>query len=136
MDKPTTVKKGRKAWRPADVLGVKQKPGISYRWVRKDALHIAKKRQEGYVMANEVTGTKAELKDDRAAHGHTGAPDTVIEYNDMVLMALDDETKKARDEYFEEQVLMQSTPPGVRARKDANDAGFDIDEGLIYDVSN
>ena len=128
-------KKGNKSWKPADVLGVKEKPGISYRWVRKDPLRLQQKKAEGYVFANELTGTKPELVDERAHHGH-GTDDTVVEYADMVLMAIDDETKQARDEYFEEQTLAQSVLPGKRALRDAREAGYETDEGLIYDVSN
>jgi hypothetical protein len=124
------VKKGKKTWKPANVLEVEKKPGIHYRWVRTDPLHLQRKRAEGYVMASELTGTKTELVDKDSPISN--AP--VLVYQDMALMAIDEETKKAREEYFEERTNAQSIRPVKRAQRELEDSNENSD--LIYDVTS
>lgn len=100
-------KKGKPSWKPARKLDVRNKQeGYHYRWIARDAENIDRRMAEGYVFANKETGI----------HGEHVRPRDVVDgkelegvntYRDVVLMATPDETKKARDEYYQRQAAKQ-----------------------------
>lgn len=99
---PAPPKMGKPSWKPARMLDVEfDTPGYRKRWVDNDPANIRRKQAEGWVFVNKETGFPAEHKDPGLVHG--GAPlDSSIQYRDVVLMALPEDTAQARDEYYAE----------------------------------
>lgn len=111
-------KKGKPTWKPAAKLSVVNKQaGFRYRWCDKDQLNISRKTEEGWVFANKDTGLPVE-HDNPDGNPLTSA----TEYRELVVMALDEETAQARDDYFKEQTLKQTVGLKDRLRKDLEDA--------------
>ena len=111
MAQEQTEKKGKKSWLPAKTLALRnKKEGYRYRFVTKDDLRIQNKIEEGWVPVNRSTGIPAELTEDarrgdvRDGNALTG----VMEYREFVVMALDEETAKARDAYYDGQTQKQT----------------------------
>lgn len=116
-------KKGKKTWRPAAMLNVNNAPdGYRLRWVSKDPMNLQKKQAEGWIPANSIEGFNVEHE--QPGKVGDGSPLTsVVEYRDMVLYAMDEETAKARDEYVREKTLQQTVGLKEGLEKDLQKTG-------------
>lgn len=100
-------KKGKPSWKPATALTAQKIPGHRTRWVNKDPMNIQRKEAEGWAIVDPNQGLRSE-------HEHpedltSGKPVTsTIEYRELVLAALPEETAQARTEYFEAQTDRQT----------------------------
>lgn len=110
-------KKGKRSWQPAKSLALRnKKPGYRYRFVTKDDIRIQNKIEEGWVPVNKTTGVPAELTEDarRGDGGHGDNMTGALEYREFVVMALDEDTAKQRDAYYDEQTRKQTA--GLKSR--------------------
>jgi len=111
----TAVKKGRKSWKPAQKLSiVDKKPGYEYRWCDKDPANLLKRKADGWVMASELHGHKAK-QEEATEKGIT----SVMEYRDLVLMAIPEEDLQSHRDYYEEQTRKQTVGLKDRVKQDA-----------------
>lgn len=99
-------KKGNASWKPSGTrLDVRnKKEGYRYRWVRSrdDQPNVDKKLEEGWSPVNKTTG--APVEHDVALGVQDGKPmGDVTTYRESILMAMPEETAKARDRYFQDQ---------------------------------
>lgn len=95
------LKKGRSAWKPANILDVFDKePGYRYRVAEKSARNIAKKQREGWEIVSAInspnTGNNA--IGDGVNLGKSST--SVLEGHDYVIMRLPEELALERDAYF------------------------------------
>ena len=110
-------KKGKPTWKPAAKLSVVNKRGgFRYRWCDKDQLNIQRKTEEGWVFVNKDTGLPVE-HDNPDGNPLTSA----TEYRELVVMALDEETAQARDEYFQERTREQTVGLKKRLQEDLDE---------------
>ena len=112
-------KKGRTPWKPANLLTVNDKTdGFRYRWCNNDDRNLAKKKAEGWVKVSKTTGISG--KHDRPENTIDGGPmcSDEIGYQDMILLALPEETALDRDKYQAEKVRAQTQSNLVDKLKD------------------
>ena len=127
---PNPPKKGKPSWAPARMLDLENKTDdYTYRWCDTDPANIRKKEAEGWVFVNKETGHPVEHEDPNLQHGGA-SPDGSLRYRDLVVMALPNEKKAARDEYYRDinksqlegvneaaQSKLESVGPGATTRK-------------------
>ena len=125
-------KTGNKSWRPFNLLELSDKtPGFRYRWCDKDPANLDKKAAEGWKFvpstnakykkpdATLTTGSYTDI--DYADCSTTG----MVEYRESILMALDEETAQARQDYFADKTKQQAVlTPKQRAQQMASQAGM------------
>jgi len=97
------AKKGNPTWKPATLLTTfNKKPGIRYRWVNPDADNVERKLAEGWKPVNKTTGATVDTPDYNTFQSEKSL-DTTRTRRGMILMGLDEELGKARDEYYRKQ---------------------------------
>ena len=132
MTSKPVVKKGSKSWKPFNLLEVTKKdPGFRYRWCDKDPANLDKKAAEGwkFVPSKSVNATKPDATLTTGSYTDIDYADcsttSIVEYRESILMALDEETAQARQEYFENKTRQQAVlTPKDRARQAAALAGL------------
>jgi len=97
---PKVAGKANTSWKPARMLDLEgQNPGFRYRWCDVDPANIRKKIAEGWVFVNRSDGSPVKHDDPNLIHGGA-TPDGVLQYRDVVAMAVPEETAQARDAYY------------------------------------
>jgi hypothetical protein len=118
----STVKKGRKSWKPANLLEVKDKdPKFTYRWINNDPANVQKKKMEGWEI---VQGRTKQVKHDHPENIQDGKPlDTITSYREMILAKLPIEDKESRAEYYQERTRASTLGLVQEAKGQAEAAG-------------
>jgi len=101
-------KKGSASWKPREDVKVKQDDNYRYRWVGADESRIATLVDQGWELCSAVNGErgfKGMNAEKRIVDGK--ALDTVVGDRDRVLMRLEIEGAKQRDEHFEQKAKRQ-----------------------------
>lgn len=111
-------KKGKRTWKPANLLDVKGKdPGFRYRMCRNDDANIARKQEEGWEFVNATTDP--EVRVIGAGTIEDGAKtDTTQRQRELVCMRLPEELGKERDEHYGEVINRRKRDLKRRAQKD------------------
>ena len=123
-------KKGKRSWKPANVLAVKEIPGFRARWRSTDPMRMRKATAEGWVHAKDAP-VKVELDDGVA--DNLNVISGASEYRELALMVLPEDLAEARQEYIEEKNTAQSITPASRARREmreSQDFIFEDEESL------
>lgn len=115
----SNMKKGNTSWRPSNLGDVLDKEeGFRYRWVRKDDDNVAKKKDEGWEFVSKINSPST------SSIHPAGRPDephqltSNVERRDGVLMRLDDETAKQRDEYVNGLTSRRETGLKLQTQKE------------------
>jgi hypothetical protein len=115
---PNEKPKGNAQWRPANRLGTQEKrDGFSYRFVRNEAENIESKSMEGWKIVNKTTGIPGEIDDEQ--NKTSGAK----QHKELVLMALPEETVKARTEYYTDKTNLTERALKKNLQSDLSQGG-------------
>lgn len=109
-------KKGNRSWRPAAPLGLKAKnPNFRMKWGHTDPARMMRAQAEGWVPADP-----GDAVHDRPSgvDAGKGAPSSITEYRDMVLLKMPEEMAKERDAYYREAASSQLNGIKTRAKKE------------------
>lgn len=101
-------KKGNASWKPREDVKVKQDDNYRYRWVDAQEARIAILVDQGWELCSALNGErgfKGMNADKRIVDGQ--ALSTVVGDRDRVLMRLEVEGAKKRDEHFEAKAKRQ-----------------------------
>lgn len=105
-------KKGKRSWKPAQKLDVRDKQdGFRYRFRDKDPQNIQRARAEGWEFVNPITGIPGEHVDPEDAQKDLTS---TTEYRELTLMALPEDIAQSRDEHFRE--LTRNQTVGLKDR--------------------
>jgi hypothetical protein len=109
-------------WRSTNRLDVKDKhPGWSYRWISEDSGSLEKRDSEGYQLVNDMSGIPGDI--DPESDGMDG----VKQHRELVLAAMPNELKRARDEHVQE--LTQRQTVGLKEELEEGLSQIDGDHG-------
>lgn len=115
--KQDTLKKGKASWKPASLNVFSDlDPDFRYRMLRKDPENLAKKKQEGWIIASGVTDS-AEHKEPGYIGDHN-ALTSVTEGKDWILGKLPNEIAEARDEYMNSETERRTMGLTAHIKKD------------------
>lgn len=116
------MKKGKASWKPArlaDVYG--KKPGYVYRWCDKDRWNIARRQEDGWILASVLQGdTSKHRSEDETKDGKSLT--TNIEHRERVLMMIPDEDYQEHRAYFDNLTKRQTVGLKKTAQQELTDA--------------
>lgn len=113
-----SLKKGNSSWRPASATDVVQKePGYRYRWSRKDADNLSKKKAEGWETVSGLTSDKASPEETNRIHDGKNIT-SVFEKQDLILQRIPEETALQRDQYWNAESERRTAGLTAHIKKD------------------